>query len=456
MQINNSVLLIDDDSEHLLSLIRALKNALPSITFNGAGNTRAALEAQQKYAHGCAVVDLELIANSGPQSGFDLISELVAHDPQLRVIVLTGHGGIEYGIEAIKRGAVSFQEKPAHIHELSVLIKDFLHQYNLRSQAQREKSVAADSILDQLVGDSDISLRFKNEIEFAASTNQPIFLSGESGVGKSLCAQIIHRLSARSKKSFVRYQPSFVSADLVNSDLFGHKKGSFTGADSDRKGLLSEAEGGTLFLDEVDALPVETQVTLLSVLQDRTYRQVGANQEIQTNIRLITASNTLVDEAITTGKIRKDFYFRSAHHTIAIPPLRQRLSELPALSAQFLKAGRDRKDFSVFSISKAALSMLQQYDWPGNIRELQAVIEGAAYRAQYHSRFEIEPTDIIIGVMYNSASPITDSSDQSFHDKVLSYKQKLVMEALEKNGGNQVKAAKELGLDRSVLRRLLK
>jgi DNA-binding NtrC family response regulator len=439
---DNKILLVDDEAEALLSLSRALKTFLPDIEIQGAGTIDKALQMQQGARPKCAVVDLELVKSEGPGSGLRLIENLLNADPDLRIIVLTGHSSIDYGIESIKRGASSFVEKPANVESLSVLINDCISNYKIRSELRKKANENESVALARLAGKSDATKKLKDEILFAASTNQSIFLSGESGVGKGLCALLIHNLSSRKNKKFIRYQPGFVSGDLVNSDLFGHKKGSFTGADKDRDGF--------------DALPVETQVILLGVLQDRKFRTVGGNEDLLCNFRLISASNATMSQAILDNKVRKDFYFRIAHHTITIPALRERIVDIPQLVEAILLGGQERKDYSVFGISQSALLKLKDYSWPGNIRELQAVIEGAAYRAQFASRFHIEDADInLLNNGDNQSDPDENTTLDNFHSKVLAYKKKLIREALAQSGGNQVQAAKLLGLDRSSMRRII-
>ena len=453
---DNKILLVDDEADALLSLSRALKTFLPDTEIEGAGTIEKALQMQQTSKPRCAIVDLELIKSEGPGSGLRLIENLISADPDLRIIVLTGHSSIDYGIESIKRGASSFVEKPANIESLSVLIKDCIANYKIRAQLKKKNNEDQIHMLTRLAGKSDATKKLRDEILFAASTNQSIFLSGESGVGKGLCASLIHNLSNRRNKKFIRYQPGFVSGDLVNSDLFGHKKGSFTGADKDRDGLLKDVDGGTLFLDEIDALPVETQVILLGVLQEKKFRTVGGNQDLVCNFRLISASNATMSQAIADNKVRKDFYFRIAHHTITIPALRDRIADIPELVESILLSGQERKDYSVFGISQSALLKLKDYNWPGNIRELQAVIEGAAYRAQFASRFQIEDSDIYFSVNSGSSADFDEGLNlENFHSKVLAYKKKLIREALAQSGGNQVQAAKLLGLDRSSMRRII-
>lgn len=455
MDKNRSVLIVDDEEDALLSISRALSTHLKDCKIVGASSKEKALKIYSEYKPYCAVVDLELNKKEGVNAGFDLISSLLSLDPDLRILVLTGHSAIEYGIESVRRGASSFIEKPANIHSLSILILDAFNQYELKKASHVLHKSEDELVLQKLSGESEGIRKLKDELLFAASTNQAIFLSGESGVGKGLCASLIHSLSKLKDEKFVRYQPAYISGDLVSSDLFGHKKGSFTGADSDRTGLLDAVGKGSLFLDEIDALPVETQVLFLGVLQEKQFRSVGDTTEKSANFRLISASNAPIEKAVSEGKVRKDFYFRIAHQTIYIPPLRERIKDIPSLSNAMLLAGRVRKDFSVLGINDFSILKLQSYNWPGNIRELQSVVEGAAYRAQFHGRFQIEEDDILFNIKTNSNNINPENIEGDFHTKVTAYKKMLIREALLRNGGNQVRTAKELGLDRSSMRRII-
>lgn len=447
------VLLVDDDSEALLSLIRALKSALPAVAFHGAGTIKNAIDLQQSTKPLAAVIDLSLEKSRGVESGFDLLEQLRRNDPTIRIIVLTGHGSTEHGIISIQKGAGSFLEKPADIKHLSALIVDSVRQASLRRELEARVIDANKSALSQMAGVSEKAKKLKDEVLFAAFSNQPVFVNGESGTGKGLCAAIIHELSRKKEGRFIRYQPSFMSGDLVNSDLFGHKKGAFTGADIDRKGLVAEASDGTLFLDEIDSLPMETQILLLGVLQDRTFRVVGGNETVQSKFRLIAASNASLQKRVDEGTFRKDLFFRIAHLTIEIPPLRERREDIGPIVDATLEKLRENGELSVCGMESSALMKLQNHSWPGNIRELQAVVEGAAYRAQFEGRFEIKDSDVAIQAAGVGSYDFVPGD--GFHDQVNFFKLKLIRDALSRNAGNQVHAAKELGLDRSTMRRLL-
>lgn len=451
---DHHVLLVDDDSDALLSLVRALKSTGIEAKIHAAGNALKALEIQREIAPQVAVVDLCLDERKGVESGLTLISDLLKNDSSCRIIVLTGHGSAEHGVASLKRGAGSFIEKPAQVPHLAALIHDGIKQSLLRRIVESGSAKHLDAE-EWLVGTSELMKEVQAEVKFAAFSAQSVFISGETGTGKSLCARSIHALSPRRHKQFVRYQPTFASADLINSDLFGHRKGAFTGAADDRKGLLQECHEGTLFLDELDELPLETQILLLGLLQDRSYRPVGGNQEIKADFRLITASNADMDLLLNSGKVRKDFYHRVAHCAIELPPLRKRLEDIPLLAVRILEIIRNRDGIAVYGMEDAAHQKLNQYEWPGNIRELEAVVEGAAYRAQYQSRREIEVNDISLKGSLQAGQESRGNVGVGYHEQLSNFKLKLIEDALKRHNGNQVHAARELGLDRSTLRRLI-
>jgi DNA-binding NtrC family response regulator len=290
------------------------------------------------------------------------------------------------------------------------------------------------------------------EAEFAASNAQSVLILGETGTGKGLLARAIHKKSARRRRNFVRFQPSFGSSDLVSSELFGHERGAFTGATESRKGLLEEANGGTLFLDEVADLPLQTQVMLLEVLQEMQFRRVGSSRELQANLRLISATNKPIDKSIEAGELRSDFLHRIRHLQIEIVPLRERKEDIPALSQHFLDALVAHEDLSVDSLSDNAIGVLQSHSWPGNVRELQAVVENGVYRAAYAEKGQVGPEDLEI---LDSIKTSNITSDGSLREQVKAFEKKLAKQALETCGNNQSRAAQMLKIDRSSFRRIL-
>lgn len=442
-----NVLLVDDDSDVTLSLARALKaTALPA-KIHIASN---ALQAQKLFdsEHPEAVVlDLSLDDSIGVESGFQLLREIQAADNTTRIIVLTGHGSLEHGIRSLREGAASFLEKPAHIEHLDALLRDSITQARIRRSYEQIRSEHIPA--SKLIGTSRAIQEVREAIQYVATTNQAVLINGETGTGKGLTARVIHEESARNNKHFVRYQTTHTTSDLTNSELFGHKKGAFTGADEDRLGLLHEAEGGTLFLDEIDELPHDTQVMLLGVLQEKEYRPVGSNKVEKADFRLVTATNADLSQCLEEGKLREDLYHRIAHVVIELPPLRERIEDIAPLSEHILQELQEREGLQVFEVGKEATELLQSHQWPGNIRELQANVEGAAYHAQFKKRRVITPEDIRLRTSKRK------ESDKCFREQVEDFQQKLVREALQKTGGHQIEAAKELQMDRSSLRRIL-
>ena len=446
------LLLVDDDVQALQSLSRALGAAGFDGHIQAAGSAELARELAREMEPHVAIIDLNLNEKEGVESGFALLRWMVDEQALCRPIVLTGHASMQHGIRALDIGAAHFLEKPADIPHLMALISDSLAQSALRREyADLKKAHTWQQFSNALVGTSPEMRQVREAISLAARTSQPVVITGETGSGKGVAAQLIHRLSSRAKGKFVRYQPSFGSSDLVSSELFGHVRGAFTGADQERRGLLAEAHGGTLFLDEIEDLPLETQIALLGVLQDKRFRPVGSNAEYDSDFRLVCACNQDLRQCLETGKLRSDFYHRIAHFRIHMPALRNRRLDIPELTDYVLGRLEEREELSLMEISQGAMSILQSHDWPGNVRELEAVVENGAYRAAHRGRRMIEPDDIELEQRQTQAC-----GTLSYHEQVQNFKQRLIMDALTRHAGNRIQAARELGLDRNNMRRMLK
>lgn len=445
-----SVLIVDDDGDAVCSLSRALKTAYAHPRYCGATTVQKALELFVSESPHAVVLDLHLGRHEGVEDGFGLLREMLLRDPSVRVIVLTGHTSIEYGIRALKLGAANFIEKPAHIQHLAALLQDGIKQSEIRRCYERNVREGVESLDKVLSGRSAAMQKVRDEVVCAGQTQQPVLIVGETGTGKGLCALAIHRFGKRKEKRIVRYQPTFGTPDLVNSDLFGHARGAFTGAQSERNGLIAEADGGTLFLDEIEALPLETQVSLLGVLQERSIRRVGTDREVAVDFRLLCATNSNPTVDIERGKLRRDFYHRVAHCVIRMPSLDERREDILDLAPLVLTRLRERESINVFRLEDQALLFLMDRAWPGNVRELEGVVEGAAYRACFARR-----DSILVQDMHTHPGPEARlSTALNFHQRVERFKCSLVEESLRQNEGNQVRAARAIGLDRSSFRRI--
>ena len=440
-----NILIVDDEVAHTRGLIRGLTAAGADYNFVQASDADTALNEARSTRPNAAIIDLSLDPHIGPDSGLALIPQLLDLDPSIRILVLTGHDSDDYGIQALQAGAASFLSKPVDSKHLLALLLDAVNYSDLKRRNQAEPRLAIVSSL----GIKSNSSVMQNVIETAAlasTTKQPLLITGETGTGKGMLAHSIHRASNR--RAFMRYQPSFGSADLTSSELFGHKRGAFTGATADRKGLVEEANGGTLFIDEIGELAGDTQVLLLNVLQEKVFRRTGDNLEKKSDFRLISATNILRSEL--QGKLRSDFFHRIAHLSIELPPLRARTEDIPQLANFFLNTLASKEKLSVQRISQNAIAALVEHPWPGNIRELQAVMEGATYRAQFYGKPVVALEDLHLDSNNYSELP-----GGSFREQVNKFEIKLITDTLSKHGGNQSKAAAELRLDRSTLRRIL-
>lgn len=446
------ILFVDDDEASIRSLISSLRRLGTEFEFLSTGSTQEAITTAKKEQPEVAVIDLSIEPSRGPESGYELLDELQTLDPTIRVLVLTGHGANDYGLEALQRGAASFLVKPADPKHLNALIRDAVS-FSCLQRSYQQLSTKEDN-LKNFTGLSSKSSSMDTVIEgvaYAASNNQPVLLVGETGVGKGVIAEAIHRASSRKSGPFLRFQAGFGSSDLVSSELFGHQKGAFTGAVENRTGLLEEANQGTLFIDEVDEIPGETQVLLLNVLQEKVFKRLGSNKEIRSDFRLIAATNQNLEKILKTGKLRADLYHRIAHFTIEIPSLAERKADIPDLVNLFVANLSNKEKLAINGLTQAALAKLTRHNWPGNVRELQAVVEGGVYRASYARRRFVLPEDLRIQARGKTGK----TSELSFREKVSSYEIQIIEEALAKANNNQSLAAELLQLDRSTLRRIL-
>ncbi len=448
------VLLIDDDEELIHSLTRVLS---PLITPRTLGAVTSAERARSLLVNNnmpsVVVLDLCLDESDGVDSGFTLLSDITERDSTTRVIVLTGHGSTAHGIRALQMGAASFVEKPANPEHIAALIKDACFQAEIRKELVSVKRAQQPSLERSLIGSSELMRELREQIQFAAAIGRPVLLTGETGTGKSYCARLIHELSDRRRNNFVHYHPNFGSGDLVQSELFGHVKGAYTGAQEARRGLALEADRGTLFIDELDEVTHETQIRLLDLLQEQRVRPVGSDSYTAVACRFMAATNRPIEEALESGKIRRDLHHRLAHCAIALPPLRNRLSDIPELAESILDNLRSREGIHVFELSEGALEVCRAHSWPGNIRELQGVVERAALYSHYKGR-RIVARDDLGAIARNEAFPLSGQAAESFHSRVETYKRTLVRQALDSCAGNQVHAARLLRVDRGTVRRL--
>jgi DNA-binding NtrC family response regulator len=435
------ILVVDNDADTVALLRQHLEAegwAVEAVT-SGA-DACAALEREQ-----FAIVLTDLVME--PVSGMDVLRETRRTQPKARVIMMTAFGSVESAIGAMREGAYDYITKPFELAELTMTVQRALEEERLREENRRlrEEVERRYSLDGKILGRSKVMDTVFDQIRVVAATDTTVLLMGESGTGKELVARAIHWHSARRSGPFVPVNCAAIPETLLESELFGHEKGAFTGADRKRRGLFVDAGGGTLFLDEIAEMPLPLQVKLLRALQDRTIRPVGGNEEVRLNIRLISATNRDLMTLVREGKFREDLYYRLAVIPIRIPGLKERREDIPLLAAHFLKRAAEAMGKELEGFDEDAMKWLLQHRWPGNVRELENVVERAATLA--HGP-EITMDDL--RVEFASLEPTEGGARPTLAELQMRY----IRRVLGETNGNKQAAARILGLSVRTLQRM--
>ncbi|MDO9120001.1 MAG: sigma-54 dependent transcriptional regulator [Nitrospira sp.] len=457
------ILLVDDDRDILLGLENR-------ITWMGhepltASDGAEALRLIEQEAPDLVLLDLELPHRSGLEvlqqvreaataaSAPDSETPLPAYTTPL-IIILTAFGTIERAVQAMHLGAFDFLTKPFTADHLTVVIKKALETLALDRHVEVLRK-EVEGQYDPIIGTNQkmaIQLAIAKQ---AAATPVTVLLLGETGTGKEVIARAIHRWSPRRDKPFVAVNCAALPDTLLENELFGHERGAYTGALKREPGKIEIAEGGTVFLDEIGDMPMLMQSHLLRVLQDQTFYRVGGTQLIRTNVRFIAATNKDLRQAIRQGIFREDLYYRLAVIASTLPPLRERLDDLVALSEYFLRRAAGLGSYRQYTLSDRALTLMRQYHWPGNVRELENVLTRAVILS---TSATIEPSQL--SLMAIASTPDPDSgpnpSLHAYHEMMEAYSKKVLETALQQNGWNQTKAAEALKLQRTYFTKLLR
>jgi DNA-binding NtrC family response regulator len=403
-----------------------------------AGDGKGALDLLSGSAVDCMILDLEMPG----MDGFEVLRALERTGNEVPVIVYTGTGNYERCIQAVRLGAYGFIDKAEPMERVVQEVQTAIERKRLRAElAQLQRKLGADS---SLAGSSPAIARLRDAIARAAPIPSPVLIIGESGSGKELVARDLHRLSPHPTGPFVAINSAALPEQLVESELFGHERGAFTGAAQTRKGAFESADGGTLFLDEIGELPLPAQAKLLRVLEERRVTRLGANRAIPVETRVVAATNRDLEAEVAAGRFRQDLLYRINVHLVRVPPLRDRLSDIPELAAGFVAATCERFGMRRRTLSPDALEVLMGYDWSqNNVRELRNVIERMIIAADGEVlRAEHVPADI-----QERSTPARDTGgDRSFHRLRLEAERQIVVAALERNGWHITRTAEELGL----------
>jgi two-component system, NtrC family, response regulator len=439
------VLIVDDDEGIRTQMKWALSEDY-EIFF--AEDRKGALEAFKATSPAVTLLDLGLPPHPNQcDEGLSALSEVLAIDTTAKVIVVSGQGEKQNALQAVGAGAYDFLCKPVEMDELKLLLQRCIQVVELEREYRELQKSQRSETFENMLGTSPQMQAVFAFIRKVAGTNVPVLLLGESGTGKEMAAAAIHRRSARKNGPFVAINCNAIPENLLESELFGHEKGAFTGAHIQRKGLLETASGGTLFLDEIGELPPAIQVKLLRFLQEQRLQRVGGRQEIQVDTRLVAATNADLKQIINMGKFREDLYFRLAVVTIRLLPLRERGEDIVVLAREFLQRYAAAEDRSKLVFAPDALRALGHYSWPGNVRELQNRVKRAVIMAS-GSRVTAKDLELQQSQdLVSSAATLREAREQ--------VEREMVQQALKKNSGRITAAAADLGISRPTLYELM-
>jgi two-component system response regulator HydG len=445
--MNDPILVVDDDDALRESLVAALESLPVAITAAASGAEAVAILGERRFA----VVVTDLVMKG--VDGFAVLAAAKQNYANCRVVMLTGHGSRDVAVQAMEKGATYYVEKPVDLADLRAKVK--------KSLEDHQKDVAYDELKGQversfgiegIVGQDPKMQRMLSLVRQIAGTAASVLVLGPSGTGKELVARAIHNQSPRVKKPFVAINCGGMSEGTIESELFGHVKGAFTGAVADREGKFEYANGGTLLLDEVGEMPLPTQVKLLRVLEERAVTRLGDNRSRPVDVRVLAATNADLLQKVKDGSFRQDLYFRLKVVTIELPALRERRSDIKLLIDHFLKHFTKTHGKDVESIDRDALVALVQYDWPGNVRELRNAIESMVVRAKGNilTRADLPPE-------IWAPLPVDQDGWQFLAGRTWQdVERNHIRVSLELCGGNRLKAAKSMGLSERTLYRKIK
>jgi DNA-binding NtrC family response regulator len=443
--MKDKILLVDDDAVFLKSLKKVLSLKKYAVdTAESAAQAEALLGAN---GYACILLDVKM----PDVNDLDLLKTVLHKQPLTPVIMVSGGSNIEIAVDSLKVGAYDFFEKSVEWDRLLVMVKNAIHQKNLQEEKDSFSRALEENF--RMIGASPLMHELFQRIEEVAKTSAKVLILGETGTGKELVARSIHHNSLRKGKPYLKLNCAAIPAELLESEIFGHRKGAFTGAISDRKGKFIEADEGTLFLDEIGDMSMHLQAKLLRVLEDNEVEMIGDNTPRQVDVRVIAATNKNLEKLVEEGKFREDLYYRLNVFKIRIPPLRERPEDILPLAHHFLKEFSEAHNKSVLGMKRRASALLLNYNWPGNVRELRNLIEKIVISTQA-SEIDI---DEVRNALEASKAP-TWTSLPTVEDEIIElngamqdFEKRYILSALHKYNWKMQETAKALGIDRSNL-----
>jgi DNA-binding NtrC family response regulator len=446
-------ILVIDDEEILQDVLTSLLQKEGFTTFS-ATTGQEGLDILAKEEVDLVLLDLML----PDLSGAEVLKKIRATDPEQVVVVITAFSSIEGAIEAMRQGAFHYIPKPFKNEEVLLTIRQGLERRRLASENRMLKAELKQRYgFDNIIGKSKPMQQVFDLIELAAPAKSNILILGESGTGKELVSKAIHLHSRRADGPFVTVNSGSMPSDLLESNLFGHIKGSFTGAVANKKGLFEMAQNGSIFFDEIGNIPIDTQAKLLRVIQEKEFMRLGGVETLKADVRIIAATNANLEEEVQKGEFREDLYYRLNVITIGLPPLRQRTEDIPLLVRHFLAKYADENDKDLEEVDSDAMEILMDYHWPGNVRELENVLERAAVLSSGPS-LSVDLLPAAVREPNSSPTPMTTmpANGLSFKEAITSYERQLVIRALQRSGGVQKRAAQLLKVKPTTLHEMMK
>ncbi len=441
--MKHRLLIVDDDEAIRTQMKWALADDYEILLAEDRPNALTTFRAKRPSL---TMLDLGLPPHpNSPEEGMEVLRGILALDPDAKVVIITGQGEKTNALSAVGLGAYDFLCKPVEVEELKILIRRCLRVVGLEREYQELQTERRVESFEEMLGSSPQMQAVFSFIRKVAVSTAPVLILGESGTGKEMAALAIHRRSPNKKGPFVPINCNAIPENLLESELFGHEKGAFTGAHLQRKGLIETAAGGTLFLDEIGDLPLPIQVKLLRFLQDQTFQRVGGRQEIKIDTRVVAATNLNLKQAVAEGRFREDLYYRLAVVVLALPPLKERGDDIGLLATEFLQRYSVRNSKSGLVFTPETLRAINRHAWPGNVRELQNRIQRAVIMAS-GKRVTVADLELV------GLEPLPLSTLREARDEV---EKELVEQALRRHAGKITAAALELGISRPTFYELM-
>jgi two-component system, NtrC family, nitrogen regulation response regulator NtrX len=446
--MNETILIVDDEESICQSLDAILSDEGYQVLVAGSGEE--AVKIVEEEMPQLVLLDVWLPG----MDGLETLKAIKKINPKIMVIIMSGHGTIETAVKATKLGAFDFIEKPLSLDKIIILVNNAISLIRL----QEENVLLKEKVSHQyeLTGQSQAITELKEIISIVAPTNAWILIMGENGTGKELVARSIHHLSLRSHKDIVEVNCAAIPEELIESELFGHEKGAFTGATEKKRGKFDLAHEGTIFLDEVADMSLKAQAKILRILQEKKFERVGGNKLIDMDVRVLAATNKDLEEEMKAGRFRPDLYYRLHVIPLTVPPLRERKEDIKPLAERFLLDFTNKEGIEPKTLTDDALALLMKHDWPGNVRELKNIIERLIILTPSD---EITATDIPslnVKEEKEMASGAQPESADSLKDAKMDFERQFIIKKLEENEGNISKTAEAIGLERSNLHKKLK